>query len=949
MKLQTKLWLTVLPLVLASVGTLGALSFVQARQGVLKATYIHLDSTVDAFVRSEVGRREALLARHQLSSVAAYRQSMRNEVLRSARQLADTTAGDFLIFDASTGRIQLNTSEAGADGPGLGHLAGLVGVTDKRGHISADSLGSNVGVVFSVKDYPPWKWRIAFAIADDVLQTSVEAIRNKTVLVTLGLGTILTLLLSLATRIFILGPTQQLSDAAKKIRGHERIRKIDIQTSDEFAHLARNMEDMAQAVEGYEREQRKWGQELERTITERTQEMQESKEQLELLLASAGEGFFGIDNRGLCTFVNHACLRLLGYSCESQLLGANMHERIHYSHHDGSPYEAAACPIFLTARQGEKTYRDDEVFWCADGSSFQVEYRSFPIKRGDELVGAVVTFSDITERKENEAVLRRIQKMDAVGQLTGGIAHDFNNILGIILGNLDLLRHYVLNDEKAHKRLDTIRRSAQRAANLTSQLLGFSRREATEEEVTDIGQVIAGMQNLIAGSLTPEVAIEFRLADPHWLTEIDPGDFQDALLNLVLNARDAMPRGGKLTLETHNRHLDAAFCAVNRGAESGEHVELSVTDRGDGIAPELLERIFEPFFTTKPAGKGTGLGLAMVFGFVKRSGGYITVDSKPGEGTGFHIYLPRSHGRRQTAAAAGESTQVLPHGNETILVVDDEQALLDLAQTLLEELGYRVLTATNGQRALQILSRDSDIDLLFTDVVMPEINGYELAERAVRMRPGIHVLLTSGYTDKADVHHQLYDLGYGLVPKPYSQSDLARRLRQVLSEGAGRGDPGTVNTAVTAPVLLQWTERLSVGAAALDDDHRVLLALLNRANASLVEGDLSASLGFVNELCDYTNTHFLREEAVMEACAYPGLNNHRQVHELLARKTHKLRDDLHREQLDLAELTEFLSEWWVDHIQCMDAAYSDYCRGRDELVERTLAQLDDPPVIDRES
>ncbi len=415
-----------------------------------------------------------------------------------------------------------------------------------------------------------------------------------------------------------------------------------------------------------------------------------------------------------------------------------------------------------------------------NGQEFPVELTIGSWSSGDELYFSAIIL-DVTERKHAELGLRRSQKMDAIGQLTGGIAHDFNNILGIILGNVDLLERKLDADRDIQKRIDGIKRSAQRAADLTRQLLGFSRREASTTATTDINILIQNMQSLISRSLTPQVDVNYQFSENLWLTTIDPGDFEDALLNLTINARDAMSGRGCLVIETSNRELDEEFCRQNSGAKPGAYVELAITDNGEGIPFDLQERIFEPFFTTKEQGKGTGLGLAMVFGFVQRSGGSIKIYSEKGIGTTFRIYLPRAETQDGDDYHSDYDTPVenLPHGKERILIVDDEEDLLDIASNTLRTLGYTVEVAKDGGQALEKLEQER-FDLLFTDVVMPEMNGYELAELAVKKSRETRILLTSGYTDKAIVSNEQTQLNVALLSKPYTLAALARRVREVL-------------------------------------------------------------------------------------------------------------------------------------------------------------------------
>lgn len=390
---------------------------------------------------------------------------------------------------------------------------------------------------------------------------------------------------------------------------------------------------------------------------------------------------------------------------------------------------------------------------------------------------------EMAEREFAEEAQRRSQKMDAIGQLTGGIAHDFNNIIGIILGNIELLEKYVSHDEKALKRLQTIEKAGLRASNLTKQLLNFARREATQIDKININQVINEMNEIITRSLTPEIEVDYIFTKDIWLTEIDVGDLEDTLLNLCINARDSIRGHGTLTIETHNRDLDEAFCIQGSKLKSGQYVELVVSDTGEGIKEELQSRIFEPFFTTKDTGKGTGLGLAMVYAFVQRSNGFIKCDSKIGVGTTFCIYLPKANVTKLTGKENTNKIEKMPHGKETILVVDDEEDLLEFVKDVLEEQGYHVLTANDGKQALEQLAQNPEIELLFSDIVMPNgINGYELAERAMAERADLKVLLTSGFTDKATPNKEQLQFNSDMLNKPYRQTELAKQIRFKLDE-----------------------------------------------------------------------------------------------------------------------------------------------------------------------
>ncbi|QYZ65781.1 MAG: histidine kinase [Gammaproteobacteria bacterium (ex Lamellibrachia satsuma)] len=540
--------------------------------------------------------------------------------------------------------------------------------------------------------------------------------------------------------------------------------RVPVQGHDELCDLASAFNDMA--------EQRRTAESSRR----------ESEQQVRDLLDSTAEAIYGLDAKGRCTIVNPACLRMLGYQHAGELVGREMHPMMHHSKADGTTRSLDECLIAGAWRDGQATLTAKDIFWRRDGSSFPVEFSAYPIRRDGEVVGAVATFLDITDRLKSEESLQRAQKMEAVGQLTGGIAHDFNNLLGIMLGNLDFLQQLVADNKKAGERVQTTTKAALRAADLTKQLLGFSRRESKNITATDLNQVIWGMESLIARSVTPEVEVELLLAEGLWLTEIDQGDLQDALLNLVLNARDAMPNGGSLTIETANRVLDAIYEGQNPIVDKGDYVQLAVSDSGSGIPAKALEHIFEPFFTTKPEGRGTGLGLSMVYGFVQRSKGYIKAYSEPGIGTTIHLYLPRSGDQPQNSAHSADNEAILPKGTESILVVDDETDLVEIASNHLESLGYQTVVAGSGRQALQILDKSRQIDLLFSDVVMPGMSGYELAQQATAKNPKLKVLLASGFTKKAVAQNGQARFSASLLSKPYGKAELARRVREALDD-----------------------------------------------------------------------------------------------------------------------------------------------------------------------
>lgn len=753
--------------------------------------------------------------------------------------------------------------------------------------------------------------------------------------------------------------------------------------------------------------------------------LQQSEKLLRLLLDSTAEGIFGADANGRCIFCNRAALDFLGYGDSEALLGKDLHEVCHHTRPDGRPYPHEECPIYQSLRQGTGVHAEDEIFWRADGTSFAVEYWSFPIRDRGENIGAVVTFVDITERKQieericrlaqavensaeliamgdsegrftfaNQSFLRTLgfsedeimgkplrstvlspndrpgldeeirlgvleegswrgeclhrrkdgtdfpvylsvgqvkdrkgcvigslgiaqditerkqaeerfykafnanpepitiatlsegryvdvnesflrvtgyqreevigrtsqelkfwerpedrerlvetlrqqgsvrdmeitfltksgerrtgldsvavievagqpciiaffqditerkrleeqfraaQKMEAVGQLAGGVAHDFNNLLGVIIGYSDLLLDRFPSDDPQHQQLQEIKKAGGRAASLTRQLLAFSRKQVFQPKVVDLNALVADLSKMLHRLIGEHIELVTTLKPGLGQVKADPGQFEQVIVNLVVNARDAMPEGGKLNITTANATLDQAYCHSHGASiQPGRYVVLSVADTGIGMDAQTQTHIFEPFFTTKEQGKGTGLGLATVYGVVKQSGGYIWVYSEVGKGTTFKIYLPRVDEPVEPLGVEHGKTELL-QGSETILLAEDAESLRKLTCTFLQNNGYTVLPATNAAEAIEMAAgtHDGPIDLLLTDVVMPGMSGRELADHLAITRPEMRVLYMSGYTDDAIVHRGVLEPGTLFIEKPFSQEALLRKVREALDQ-----------------------------------------------------------------------------------------------------------------------------------------------------------------------
>jgi PAS domain S-box-containing protein len=475
----------------------------------------------------------------------------------------------------------------------------------------------------------------------------------------------------------------------------------------------------------------------------------------------------------LCDWFNKPWLDFVGRTMDQEI-GKGWTENIH-------PDDLDRClNTYLSAFRAQKPFTMSYRLKRHDGVYREILDNGEAYYRDGEFAGYFGSCIDISERMEMETHLRQAQKMESIGQLTGGVAHDFNNLLQVIGGSLELLAKEIPREERAQRRLQNALEAVVRGSKLASQLLTFARRQSLAPQTINLARVIQGMDDMLHRALGEAVEIERIVADGLWTTFVDPNQVETALLNLAVNARDAMGGRGKLTIEVGNILLDEDQAARHADATPGEYVAVAVTDTGCGMPPQVMERVFEPFFTTKPPGEGTGLGLSMVHGFVKQSGGHITVFSEVGRGTTIRICLPRSRMlENELLDLAKEATT---GGTEVILLVEDDENVRATTADMLTDLGYRVLQACDVDDAVAIIESGASIDLLFTDVVMPgALGSLELAQQAQRRWPGLPVLFTSGYTDKAIVNRACLDGGVELLPKPYTQDELARKLRKVLS------------------------------------------------------------------------------------------------------------------------------------------------------------------------
>jgi PAS domain S-box-containing protein len=514
---------------------------------------------------------------------------------------------------------------------------------------------------------------------------------------------------------------------------------------------------------------------LEQRIGARVAELRVQEQRFDRLISGIADyAIFLLDAKGHVQTWNTGAERIKGYQSD-EIVGR--HLSAFYTAED----RAAGVPE-LALRTAREVGRFEAEAWRVrkDGSRFFANVVLDAIHDSEgQLLGFAKVTRDMTERRALEEQLRQAQKMEAIGQLTGGVAHDFNNLLTIIIGNLDVLARESDNQARRARATENAMHGAQRAATLTQQLLAFSRRQPLNPKRTDVNRLVSQFSDLLRRLLGETIAVETVLGGGLWHADVDGHQLENALLNLAVNARDAMPGGGKLTIETANAHLDELYRTNYAEIAPGQYVMICVSDTGAGMPADVLEHAFEPFYTTKPVGHGTGLGLSQVYGFVKQSGGHIKLYSEPGQGTTAKIYLPRI-GEGGVAATAKEWSQATPAGNETVLFVEDDPGVRSYTADALRDLGFEVIEASDAPTALDIVGSGRELDLLFTDVGLPGMNGRQLADRVREARPSLPVLFATGYARNAIVHQGRLDEGVDLLTKPYTRSQLANKIRDML-------------------------------------------------------------------------------------------------------------------------------------------------------------------------
>ena len=514
---------------------------------------------------------------------------------------------------------------------------------------------------------------------------------------------------------------------------------------------------------------------IARDVTQRKSveaQLQKSEAQFRSLVHDAPYGIYRVTMDGRLLHVNPAFTAMLGYDSQEELMRLNMEKDVYR--------DPQSRRRFLKEYGHGQDFRGVEAEWRKkDGKFITVRVTGHPILEKDNSIAYFEIFAeDITEHRSLERQLLQAQKMEAIGRLAGGIAHDFNNLLSVILGHSDILEQQVATNGAMRKSVEATRNAAERAAALTLQLLAFSRKQVIEPAVVDLNTSVTEIQKMLHRVIGEDVELAIRLQPDLGYIKADPGQLGQVLMNLAVNSRDAMPSGGTLAIETANVELDETYVRQHLGARPGQFVMLAVSDTGIGMDSDTLSHIFEPFFTTKDPGKGTGLGLSMVYGIIKQNNGYIMAYSEPGRGTTFKIYFPRSE---ETLPASLTARKAIQGGTETILLVEDEVALRELTRLLLEDAGYTVLESPGVEEAIAT-AKDLHlkIDLLLTDVVMPRIDGRELASQLVALRPNLKILYMSGYTDDVLVNRGSLTQAAILVQKPFTKNTLLQKVRETL-------------------------------------------------------------------------------------------------------------------------------------------------------------------------
>ena len=796
MRLQSKIALAVLPLVVASVFAVGLVAMNVANRAIRETTYEHMSVVLDLFVRNNIRPLHALLEQYGLGEVDSFVADYQKQVADSARNFSVVPSGHLFVMDRE-GRLQFCNRDIPAErlepiwGPAARSMAEIPGTAPASGAIE----GPEHSYFYAARRFPPWEWTIFYAVSGGEFDALVRPIRLGAIGTAVVGGLALVILIFLVLRHVLIRPVSALQRAASDIAEGNEVESIPVRSRDELGALARHMEIMAAGIGAHLRMEETWRRELESEVERRTEalqkanaaltseiadrnraesELRQSEDRYRLLFDTILHGFLLVEaypeNGGESPSyrileVNPAFETMSGLRRE-EWIGRLLDEA--FPDMDGEWHDRLA-----EVSESGRSLRFESYLPSLDRHLDIVAFRPRPER-------IALLFSDLTPGKRLEAQLRQAQKMESIGTLAGGIAHDFNNILFPIMGYAEMAREEVGNDSGPGAHIQEILRATGRARDLVNQILTFSRQTEQEIRPLQVQPILKEALHLLRASIPSSIEIRRHIDAQCGAVRGDPSQLHQIVMNLCTNAYHAMqPGGGRLGVGLEEVAISAADADENLDLSPGRYVRLTVSDTGGGIPPADLERIFEPYFTTKEQGKGTGLGLAVVHGIARRSGGTVTVYSEVGKGATFHVFLPRIVSE---AAAVSGAEQPLPTGDERILVVDDEAPITGMLEQMLSRLGYAVTVRTDSREALNLFRKKPHrFDLVLTDMTMPGINGAQLTRALLELRPDLPVILCTGFSESVSEEEARAAGVRAYLMKPVVRSQLARAIREALA------------------------------------------------------------------------------------------------------------------------------------------------------------------------
>jgi len=737
---------------------------------------------------------------------------------------------------------------------------------------------------------------------------ALETLQAKTIPVVLVI-IIMAVLFSVFYNHLLVRRINNINSAAKRFSSSGYKSRADVNGNDELSDLGSAFNEMAMKVE------------------KQSVEIIKNEENISLIINSMEDGVITIDDRGIIRSFNKSAEKMFGYR-NDEIAGKNVNVLMPEPYQ--STHDAILHQYVTTGEKHIIGYGRDLPALHKDGSVFSIHLSVNELPQnasGERLfIGSCL---DITLLKEQEQQLRHSQKMDALGKLTGGIAHDYNNMLGVILGYSELLIDKLSGDPKLKKYITEIHHAGQRGAKLTQKLLAFSRQKTSSSDVTNINILLENNRNMLEKTLTARIQLIYELGVDLWPVQLDKGDLEDAVLNMCINSMHAIEHSGRLILSTKNCELSKKDIEnLNLEREPGDYICLNVCDTGAGINEDTVMRIFDPFYTTK-GDRGNGLGLSQVYGFVNRSMGSIKVESEIGVGSCFTLYFPRYVGEKASQDRMLKSSDSV-EGSETILVVDDEPSLRSLLNEMLTSHGYSVVLAERAEQAIEILKKHH-VDLVLSDVIMPGMNGYKLAEYITEHYPGIKVQLASGYSDNTHNSEQR-ELHNNILNKPFERNKLLTRLRQVFDEQKGR----TRNAD-------QDIKQILTGIESIDNEHIEIISMVAECS-KLAEnsGETERLDVLVDDLLVYVQKHFRREEDLLNQCGHSNIKQYKSTHDFLIKALRKNYNQYKQSAILRTDLKNFLNEWLHDHISGLDTnMLKPLCSSKDETIRLVLSEFEE--------